>query len=86
MRLLILWAYFLFITYTCRCNLYPLMLHFHILKQVAQGQHSLTGESTSTVTGQSVVVFFFLFFFYLIKIEDAGVATTLKIDFSFKCS
>ena len=34
-----------------------------------------------------VVVFFFFFFFFfffedLIKIEDAGVATTLKIDFS----
>ena len=31
-----------------------------------------------------MVFFFFFFFFFenLIKIEDAGVATTLKIDFS----
>ena len=43
--------------------------HQDIKQQVAQGQRSLTQESTSTVTGQS------FFFFFL-------VATTLKIDFS----
>ena len=44
------------------------------------GGGSWTGLwSTSTVTGQSVFVLFVCFF---IKIEDAGVATTLKIDFS----
>ena len=33
--------------------------------------------------GQRLLFFFFFFFFLnLIKIEDAGVATTLKIDFS----
>ena len=52
---------FRFIIYHTKCQ------------QVAKGQRSLTCESTSTVTGQSVD---------LIKIEDAGVATTLKIDFS----
>ena len=33
-------------------------------KQVVQGQRSLSRESTSTVTGQSVV-FFFVFFLFL---------------------
>ena len=38
-------------------------------------------RSTSTVTGQSVFVFC-VFFGDLIKIEDAGVGTPLKIDLS----
>ena len=48
-------------------------------KQAAQGQRSLAG---SQLVQSLDKVFFFFFFLNLIKIEDVGVATTLKIDFS----